>query len=199
MDTKRLHDKIEVFKRTKLGDIYTFLPVATEKEVAYFETTFNVKIPSDLRWFVLNIANGIKSIYPTDNIIDQIDFEDYYYKERDYNPSIPFEGTQRIYHGEEVFDEDNDYPYGTTYDNIFKLGYRNGYVCLVSSGCGAFDFIIVNGSEYGNVWANNISSMDEIYPSYDKKLNMKRLGFEDWLHQQMDYRIKIHLQAAVGN
>jgi len=54
----------------------------------------------------------------------------------------------------------------------------------MSSGCGADDFLVVKGDEYGNVWLDNYSSNEEVYPGYDKKQGKERLGFTDWLELQ---------------
>lgn len=69
---------IEDFKKI-FGNEYKFLPVATEEELNYFENKFNVKIPYEYRWFLLNIANGIVSEDKRGfKLISKVDFNNFF-------------------------------------------------------------------------------------------------------------------------
>ena len=98
MDKTKLLEKIALLKLKAKENCFEYLPVATEQDVAFFENKFKVAIPEDLRWFVLNIANGIKNkISPVSHVIEDIDFLNYYYEENEYNPAIPFILTKRVF------------------------------------------------------------------------------------------------------
>lgn len=153
------------------GNRFEFLPLANENEINQFEKKFSIKIPEDFKWFLLNIANGIKSKTKLDHdIIEKIDFKNFFYEELKYNPSIPF-------------NLENDFNYNTNKTKDFN----NGYISLLSDG-GQFYFLVVNGKEYGFVWNNNYISMDEVTPEYDNENN--KLNFSQWIILQIEERIK---------
>lgn len=155
MDQQKLLEKIESFKKQVSVDIFTFHPVATESDVVFFEQKFGIELPKDMRWFVLNVANGISSIYPTSHIIIPIDFADYYYQEDEYNPAKPFGLTQRTLRWVDKEDID-EYPYPTTYDDkgdMYDLVF-NGRIDLAGFGCGTVAFI------YSSKWPRVRKRMD---------------------------------------
>jgi hypothetical protein len=125
---------IELFKEHFKND-YKFLPVVNPKLIENFEDRFSIKIPDDFKWFLLNIANGIiNTNQHSFNLLDRIDFSDYYYEEDTYNPSLPFKINNE-------FNFEND-----EYED-----FSNGTIHLAGYGCGCYSFIVVNGIEYGNV------------------------------------------------
>jgi hypothetical protein len=195
MDKKRLREKVEFLRINSAEGLYTIHDKATEADVSFFESKFGVNIPDDLKWFVLNIANGItNSKNPTSNIIKKIDFNNYYYEEDAYNPAVPFKPTQRVVTGSVEYDNNSTYPYTTFYDpdhDNFDID-QNGYIALVGHGCGAFDFIVINGAEYGNIWIDNYCSNSEILPLYNKERQLDRLDFETWVNEQLDTYISYY-------
>ncbi|GEL11545.1 SMI1 / KNR4 family (SUKH-1) [Flavobacterium glycines] len=189
-------DSIETFKKI-YGEEYIFSPIANEKEIELFENKFNVRLPEDYRWFLLNIANGIicKDEYQLD-FIEKIDFQNFFYEEDEFNPSVPFRLTTKVLFSKPEFED--KYPYEIMYDEddtIFMNGYLNGEITIASYGCGTFAFLIINGAEFGNVWIDDYSSNQEVYPEYDLKTNRKRLNFNDWLLKRIDRRIEIYHQS----
>jgi hypothetical protein len=166
MNEKQLLDKIELFKTMAARMQYVIHPVAKEDEVAFFENKFNVRIPEDFRWFVLNVANGIINASFHDPIIKKVDFTNFFHEEDEYNPSLPFTPTQRVVWGSPEGDSDaKNFTQPTTYydlDDDFWDGAHNGYIDIDGA-----TLLIVNGEEYGNLWRDNYSSMQEIYPIRD--------------------------------
>ena len=196
------HSKmLDSIKNSKwvLDEIYFFLPVEPEENIVVFENKFNIRIPEDYRFFLLNVANGIVNKNKWGfNLVEKIDFVDFFYEDEEYNPSIPFELTNKV-----VFGRDSDYervpsyPYEITFDknyDIFEKGYSNGQIHIAGYGCGTSAFIVVNGSEYSNVWVNDFSSNKEVYPEYDFKSNRPRFSFTDWLIESVDRQVTIHGQ-----
>jgi hypothetical protein len=73
---------IEKFKALLINE-YNFLPVVDENEINNFEIKFKVKLPSDYKWFIMNVANGIenKDIWQR-NILENNDFVDFFMKKK---------------------------------------------------------------------------------------------------------------------
>jgi len=173
---------IKKFKRI-CSKKYRFLPVTKEADLISFENKFNVKLPDDYRWFLLNVANGIVNRNEWDfNFIEKVDFKKFWHKENEFNPAIPFNLDKKVkcYNDE---NEDDDYPYEIIIneDLEYFTDCTNGQISILETGCGGSDFIVVNGKEYGNIWIDNYSSMAEMFPYYSLKENKKRLNFTDWL------------------
>lgn len=188
MDEIRLREKLELFKSSMKPGDYIFNPTASENDLILFEDKFNIKLPEDYRWFVSNIANGITHISnPAVGLVEPIDFTNYRYSDS-ITPSIPFPLTERLYLGEKDWDDSDDYPYTTTYDPDHTLGdiVFCGNIILDGAGCGTTFDLIVNGTEYGNVWVQDIPSNNVVEPVYDLEQGLERLNFEQWLHSTMD-------------
>jgi len=199
------NEMLDSIKNSKkvLEETYLFLPVEPEKNIVEFENKFNVRIPEDYRFFLLNVANGIVNKNEWGfNFINKIDFIDFFYKDNEYNPSIPFELPNKV-----VFSSSSEYkeaspykkvyPYEITFDEDYEIlekGFSNGQIDLVGYGCGTNAFLIVNGNEYGNVWINDLSSNNEVYPDYDFKRNKPRFSFTDWLLERINRHLTIYNQ-----
>lgn len=187
-------NSIEEFKKI-FGNEYDFLPVTNEDDLISFENKFNVKIPDEYRWFLLNVANGIvnKDKWGFD-LVKKVDFEIFWYKEDEYNPAIPFNLDKKVVSYKY---NDDPYPYEIIVNEDLDCfpEYTNGQISIVGTGCGGSDFIVVNGKEYGNIWIDNFSSMNEVYPDYDLKRNKKRLNFIDWLIMNIEHKIDLHNQT----
>lgn len=179
-------EEVLKFKEISIDD-YFFQEVASEMEIEKFEKKFNIRLPEDYRWFILNIANGIKAKKQYDiDFVKQLDFQNFKYREHEHNPSIPFELTSKVCFNDGYYNEDyarDDYPYEVKVDydgEIRMTDYRNGEILITIS-----HFLIVNGKEYGNVWVEN-ETMEEIYPAYDLTENKSRLKFNDWLCKKIN-------------
>ncbi|HEY1195493.1 SMI1/KNR4 family protein [Flavobacterium sp.] len=193
----KILNSIENFKEILEVD-YLFLPVVQKEDIAAFENKFNITIPEDYRYFLLNIANGIVNRNKWGlNLVEEIDFKDFFYEENEFNPSLPFELTTKVVFGNYHPDRKDSYPYEITYDGdyeIFMKGYSNGQIHIAGYGCGTSAFIVVNGSEYGNIWINDFSSNNEVCPEFDFKNNKSRLSFTDWLLESLDRVATIYNQ-----
>lgn len=190
-------NSIESFRKA-LEEKYLFLPTEPEENLIAFETKFNVRIPEDYRFFLLNISNGIvkKNKWGL-NLIEKIDFVDFFYEDNEYNPSIPFELANKVVFGSSSnYKEVYPYHYEITFDenyDIFEKGYSNGQINIAGYGCGTSAFIVVKGNEYGTIWINNFSSNNEVYPESDFKKKKSRFSFTDWLLEV------VNREAAICN
>ena len=183
---------IQSFKKLYRKE-YHFLPVAVEDELIAFENRFNIKIPDDYRWFLLNIANGIVVNNEWDwniTLLNRIDFNDYKCGEDEGNPALPFRLDKRVkFHSNES--EEEDYPYEVIIeqDKDFYVRFSNGNISIAYNEIEEKDFLlIVNGKEFGNVWVDDMKK-DEVYPYYNFQINKRRLNFSDWLSMKIDFLI----------
>ncbi|WP_187477895.1 SMI1/KNR4 family protein [Amniculibacterium sp. G2-70] len=187
---------IEKFKKL-FNDEYNFLPIVKENEIDQFEKKFQIKLPSDYKWFIMTIANGIenKDMWKR-NILNKIDFENFFYQEKEYNPSLPFKLNTKVkFYSKEDDEGNDDFPFEVIYDterNIFREGYLNGEITLVGYGCGTSAFLVINGNEYGNVWIDDYASNQEVYPEYDIENQKKRLNFLEWIILELEREMTFH-------
>lgn len=188
-DNQNIKNIINKFKE-KFNEYYIFLETASENDVAFFENKFGIKIPEEFRWFVLNVANGIEAKESwNSNLIDKVDFLNFFYLEDEFNPSIPFKLNTKVKFMDidtytemtSSYGQEEKYPYEIILDDYSEemSKYRNGEIMITSYGGGTSAILIVNGNEYGNIWIDCPSSNQEIYPDYTS--NKKRLKFNDWL------------------
>jgi hypothetical protein len=143
---QELFETIKKFKKISKRE-YKFLPVAKEEDIVIFENKFKVKLPSEYRWFLLNIANGIISKKDWNfDILDKIDFKNYWCND-EYDPSISFELDKRVLFSEPEEDEDIDnYPYETylAYNmevHNFYNCYKTGVIHISDEGCGTYSIL----------------------------------------------------------
>ncbi len=198
-----INDKISILKQlNKEANLYEFTSKMQPEEIKKFEEKYNIILPLEYKYFLLNIASGI--LYKSDsiwNVISEVPFWDYYTEENNYNPSIEFPLTTRIYDSNPENNNDYDanrYPYETKYCRFEFEEFTNGILPILDIGCGSYYFIVVNGEEYGNIWCDNYMSNSEIYPEFSEEKQLTRLNFEQWLDIQLDraintlkYRLKI--------
>lgn len=186
--------------RILLNNEYNFLPVVDENEINNFENKFKVKLPSDYKWFIMNVANGIenKDIWSR-NILKKIDFVDFFYQEKEFNPSIPFKLQTKVkFYSIEDEEGNDDYPFEIIYDSDkkkFREGYLNGEITLAGYGCGTTAFLVINGVEFGNVWIDDYSSNQEVYPEFNLLQNKKRLKFSDWIIEELTREMKFYKES----
>ena len=162
---------------------YTYLPVAEEQDIINFEKKFNLKLPEDFRWVLLNVANGIVSSESHGwELFGKIDFKAYLSKEKFWsNPSLPFLLTSKVNY-DDLDEDERDYK-----------DYLHGNITLAGFGCGTAAMIIIKGEEYGNVWIEDLPSNNEIHPEVDDKKNKVRVKFHEWLEYRIDREIQYKL------
>jgi len=187
MDHEQLLEKFTFFITIAEWFGYVIHPVATIDEVTIFEEKFGVRLPDDYRWFVLNVANGITNDkYQT--MVRHTDFVNYYYKENEFNPSLPFPFTQRVYFGSEEQDDAYENP-GPTEHGKKLFNSKN----LTNGQINLFDvFLVINGPEYGNIWIDNIASNREIMPNDDTDAGLTRINFEYYINRKLDAAIQAY-------
>lgn len=156
----------------RVQDKYEFLPKASEEEILSFEEKYGVVLPNEYKWFVCNIANGILDReHNSRHILRKVHFANYFSREKDFNPGLPFELTER---------------YELTLGQKQKREFTNGHITLESDG-GASTVLIINGPEYGNMWIDNYMSNSEVYPCIIEENGSKRYTFVPWLLERLDW------------
>lgn len=176
MDIKLIKEKynrlIDLNPKGKYGYLNEKL---TEEEVSKFEREHNIKLPFDYRLFITSMFNGC--VGPPD--IMPIEEWDSYYgmNDPDFENKLsePFLLTRK--HDYDIKKKENEY-----------IEYLNGTIRISDCKCGCYLFLVVNGSEYGNIWVDNRASSDEIYPLTNN--NKTRVTFEMWINNELDEEIK---------
>lgn len=168
---KKVEKFIEFFKGK-----YILEPVVSEESLIRFEDDFKIKLPENYKWFILNIAGGIRDKDDFGQIIfEKQDFENSFSKEIERNPSKPFPFTSKV-----IFDLNEE-------DLITQS--TNGQINISDS-----IFLVVNGKEYGNLWIENIASNNEIFPVTDKENNIDRFTFIQWLLLNLENEIQQEIE-----
>jgi hypothetical protein len=187
MDYENLLEKVTFFKTIAERFNYVIHSVATVAEIEFFEEKFNVRLPEDFRWFMLNVANGITNCR-YQSMLSHTDFTNFFHKVDEYNPALPFPFTQRVYFGRKEDDDAYEDPGPTEYGRklLYSKNRTNGQINLFD------DFLVINGPEYGNIWIDNISSNREMMPNEDKEAGLTRINFEHYITYQLDLAIQAY-------
>ena len=182
MDIKQIKEKYnKLIDINPKGNYGYFNEKLTEEEVLKFEREHNIKLPFDYRLFITTMFDGC--VGPPD--IMPIEEWDSYYGMTDPDfvnkLSEPFLLTRK-----------QDYDIKKKESEFME--YLNGTIRLSDCKCGCFLFLVVNGSEYGNIWVDNRASNDEIYPlTYKYKT---RVTFDTWINNELDKKIKYYESEA---
>lgn len=180
MDIKQIKSKFrKIIQLNPEGDYGYINDPLTESEVLEFEKKHNIKLPEDYRTFITNIFNGgfgPEQIMP-------LDFWDSYhnviYSSMGNNLNEPFPLTSEWKVDFENIEKSDDYDEYDTYVTLI-----NGTIRICHIGCGAFIFLVVNGTEYGNLWIDNRTN-GQICPLYPNK----RINFGKWYFGWLDSHI----------
>ena len=164
---------------------YKLNQVLSEEEIAEFEETYSVSLPKDYRLYLQYIGNGgAGPYYGIEKLLDSL-FEDLDYKKPNdkVNPSRPFPHTSLWNLDSSDFSSHEEYE--RTY---FAKEHSNGILRLCNYGCGVSINLVVNGSEYGNMWADDRGSDNGIIPWVGDNVenNKERLNFLDWYESWLD-------------
>ncbi|MCL9804899.1 SMI1/KNR4 family protein [Flavobacterium amniphilum] len=186
--TEKFHVLQKLNEKTKT---FIFQPCLNAVEIEKFESKFNISLPEDYKYTIKNLANGIYyNGLESLRVFEKMDPDNAFFLQDEYVWS-EFPLDKRLYFGypgqdiQKEEDEESWYPYETEYVNdsnpYNKGGTTYNTINILSTGCGGYDFIVVNGKEKGNIWCYNKLSNNDIYPLYNFEKNMKRISFGDWL------------------
>lgn len=170
---------------------YQLNKTITEVELVKFENIHRISLPKEYREFLKHIGNGGAGPYYGLEPLENGRFADLDYKSEEnlIDLSKPFPHTEQwnLDLGEQT--DDNEEEYRKKEDEYFDINWINGLLRISNFGCGVHISIVVNGSEYGNIWVDDRSNDQGIYPDpYSEK--EARIQFFDWYESWLDKELK---------
>ncbi|MFI5148246.1 MAG: SMI1/KNR4 family protein [Bacteroidia bacterium] len=182
-DLKKLDGEYALFGAHKHK--YVLNPPCTEKQVSDFELKNKIKLPEGYRDFLLVIGNGGSGPYYGLEPLENGLFADLDYKSpdrlNDLSKEFPFTDKWNMNFrglGEAEYSKKKKEEY-------YKAEFSNGLLRICNYGCGVSINLVVNGSEYGNIWTDDRCNDQGIYP--DTLFgNVQRLDFLTWYELWLD-------------
>lgn len=159
----------------------------SESQLIEFEKTNDIQLPTDYRNFLKLIGNGGAGPYYGIEQLEKGKFADLDYGDRGdtIDLSKPFKFTEKWNLDNDQFkDENGEIRHDLKDSEYFKADWANGMLRVANFGCGVSINLIVNGEEYGNIWADDRCNDQGILPFQPK--NRKRIQFLDWYEEWLD-------------
>jgi hypothetical protein len=175
---------------------YTLNKPIDEKALQEFEDQYRIHLPEGYRAFLCEAGNGgagpFYGILPLERVLyADIDRPD---EKEKISPGLSFVYTEpwnRDICTEAGGDEKKQMELEEQY---FDVQHINGCIRICNYGCGNFISLVVNGSEYGHVWADDRISDNGIYPFlYEFSRGIIRYTFLDWYEEWLDHYLSIRL------
>ena len=196
----RIKDKLNILKEADLDyeifgsgtHEYNLNPTKTEEELIKFETENQITLPEEYREFFLYVGNGGAGPYYGLEPLEhgrEVDL-DYISGKYLLDLSKPFQFTEPWNVEFEETDDDNyeeieQQKIEKYYDNKFS----NGLLRISNFGCGVRINIVVNGKEKGNIWVDDRTNGNGIFPDPYFDINEK-ITFLDWYELWLDKSLK---------
>jgi len=189
-ELKRLDRYFEVFGSETHK--YELNKPKTEEELQKFENENGITLPNGYREFIKKVGNGGAGPYyglePMENG-REVDL-DYKNGENLIDLSKPFPHTEHWNVKFEEFTDDN-------YDEIDKLmdktyydnKFVNGLLRISNFGCGVRMNLVVNGNEKGNIWVDDRTNHNGLFPDPYFETT-ERLDFLKWYEMWLDISLK---------
>ncbi|MCB0691937.1 MAG: SMI1/KNR4 family protein [Saprospiraceae bacterium] len=159
----------------------------SESEIIEFERNNGIKLPTGYRNFIKLIGNGgAGPYYGLEKLEDGV-YVDLDYKERGdkVNLAKPFKFTEKWNIDDKQFQgEDGEFRHDLKDKDYFKPEWADGMLRISNFGCGVSINLIVNGEEYGNIWADDRCNDQGILPFHPNDKN--RVQFLDWYEAWLD-------------
>lgn len=171
---------------------YKTNPLLSESEIHDFEIKNQIKLPEGYREFLKQVGNGGAGPYYglqalQDGLFASLDYKnpnELVELSKEFPCTEPWNANVE---GMENATEEQ-------YDEIFAKEYANpvlqyGILRLSNYGCGVSLNLIVNGKEYGNIWVDDRTNYNGIYPiSYSD--NNLRVNFLQWYEKWLDLSLE---------
>lgn len=163
---------------------YVLNPVLTETELVFFERKHNIVLPTEYREFLSQVGNGGAGPSYGVEPLQYARFADLDRQDMggSIDPSQEFMLTGPWNMDMNIDDEDLRMEREKEY---YDTKWANGLLRISNYGCGAFVNIVVNGSEYGNIWLDDRCNDVGIFPYYRSEVG-SRIGFFDWYEEWLD-------------
>lgn len=169
---------------------YILNPTLSEEEIKSLEIKHNINLPIEYKEFLNKIGNGFigpaYGLEPFGSLL----FDDFRNMKQD--PSKPFVHTDKWYEEfiptVDMIDDEEEFD---RQEEEFNEGLMNGAIAICNYGCGILINLVVNGSEYGNIWVDDRSNEQGIYPLYEYG-NKEKTTFLNWYEKWLDdYLLRI--------
>lgn len=158
----------------------------SEEEVTAFETNYSILLPHEYRRFLTEVGNGGAGPYYGLESLNNSLYSDLDYKRPGelLNPSIPFtfvDAWNIAYEG----DPEDDLAYEAHTDEYYSEKWETGILRVCNYGCGVSINLVVNGTEKGNMWADDRCNDGGVYPDlyFDQT---ERTTFLQWYSLWLD-------------
>jgi len=161
-------------------ELNTCLP---EQEILDFEKTNQIKLPSEYRHFIKNIGNGgagpAYGVFKLENWDFELDIEN-----RNFlNENFPYTEKWNLTYPENENDE--NYTESEEFQNweseYFNEKHIYGSIRICHFGCAIYYFLVVSGTEKGNIWIDDRANDEGIYPLTTE--TKSRYNFAEWYNQ----------------
>jgi hypothetical protein len=208
IELKSLDRELQLFGAE--GHQYQLNPLMSEADVADYERQQSISIPEDYRHFITEIGNG--GAGPFLGVVGLP-------PEWQWDMASPFlytQYTQDVSDSAKLIDElDESDESDENYDEIYErlsLKYwtetnGNGAIEICGYGCALSFYLVLNGSERGNIWFNATADFNGFSPvtlnrseSHDKqwcsfgKDTSERISFGKWYEAWLDWSIQFSTQ-----
>lgn len=161
---------------------YQVNPVISEKDISEFESRYSISLPDDYRWFLSSVGNGGAGPEYGLEPIEHGIYSDLHYgaEEGFIDPSKPFSLTEEW--NMKIETSLNPKEQSQFEEEYFSDRWVDGLLRICDRGCGMSINLVVNGPEYGNLWVDDRSSDNGIYP-LRKSTNTT---FGNWYNEWLD-------------
>ena len=176
---------------------YRLNPTLQLQTIRQFEQAHSVKLPREYVQFLTELGNGgagpFYGLEPFENVLfDDLDCKR---PNSSLNPSQPFLHTEpwNLQFQTTVDEDEDEEEYEKQQQAFEELYYdkeqMNGVIAICNYGCGVSLNLVVNGEEYGNIWADHRGSDGGIRPSHELG-NKEKTSFLNWYELWLDNSLK---------
>ena len=182
---KKLDKKYSTFGSNRHK--YELNKTKSESELREFETNNSIILPTEYREFIKLIGNGGAGPYYGLEKLEKGNYADLDSggSGEKIDLSKPFQFTEKWNLNNNQFkDEKGEIRHDLKDTEYFKPDWANGMMRIANFGCGVSINLIVNGDEYGNIWADDRCNDQGILPFQPN--NRNRIQFFDWYEQWLN-------------
>lgn len=192
-DLKRLREAGNIGVFGEESHSYETNSPLPEQEVLEFETLHHVRLPDDYRQFLLRVGNGgagpCYGVFKLGEIDDGFDYGPWDGFIGELAEPFPHTDAWNDLTGQPEHSSDGDEERYESLLEIFEKCYWatqqvNGAIPICHRGCALRFWLVITGSESGNVWCDDRADCKGIYPLKTK--GRERVGFFEWYRDWLD-------------
>jgi hypothetical protein len=166
---------------------YHLNPCLPESQIRAFEQTYAIHLPDDYRSFLKTIGNGGAGPYYGINTLER-SLRDWCRDEDPHYPSKAFP----LHTNLELYTLDPS----AEFDAYMTSAYIQGTIDICHYGCAVYFLLVVNGSEYGNIWVDDRASDGGIIALTQQLDHDTRVDFLTWYENWID--TSMHIVQGIG-